>query len=310
MTLVELFVRGLRWEADEVVSVELEPVGGVLPQWEPGAHIDLTLPNGFQRQYSLCGDRDALSWKIAVLREESGRGGSAWMHEALRVGDTLRVEGPRNHFELMSAPSYLFIAGGIGITPILAMVEEAARVDADWRLIYGGRRRSSMAFLPQLMRFGKRVVLAPHDEVGLLDLSVIDETAPETVVYCCGPAALIDAVTARCEQVGRTLRVERFVPIVTAEQARHGSGFEVVLQRSGTVLEVSDGASILDAAEAAGLRPPSSCLEGTCGTCETTVLEGSVDHRDSILTEDERASNKTMMICVSRASTARLVLDL
>lgn len=307
---LDLLVRALRWEAEGVLSVELEAPGNSLPQWAPGAHLDVTLPNGLERQYSLCGDRDARTWKIAVLREESGRGGSAWMHDDLRVGDVLQVDGPRNHFELTAAPSYLFLAGGIGITPILPMVAEVSRRSAEWRLVYGGRRRSSMAFLPDLAPHGDRVQIAPQDEVGLLDLSVIDETAPGTVVYCCGPSALIDAVTARCESVGRTLHVERFVPVVTAEQARHGAGFEVVLQRSGTVLHVGDGESILDAAEAAGLRPPSSCLEGTCGTCETTVLEGDVDHRDSILTDAEKASSTTMMICVSRACSARLVLDL
>lgn len=307
---LDLLVRALRWEADGVLSVELESPDGVLPPWEPGAHIDVSLPSGLERQYSLCGDRDAPAWKIAVLREVSGRGGSAWMHDELRVGSVLRADGPRNHFELTDAPSYLFLAGGIGITPILAMVKEAEFRRTDWRLVYGGRRRSSMAFLPELAKYGARVQVAPQEEVGLLDLSVIDQTDPETVVYCCGPSALIDAVTDRCEQVGRSLHVERFVPIVTAEEARHGSGFDVVLQRTGTVLRVGDGESILDAVEAAGFRPPSSCLEGTCGTCETAVLEGDVDHRDSILTDAERASSKTMMICVSRACSKRLVLDL
>ncbi|WGY01692.1 PDR/VanB family oxidoreductase [Nocardioides sp. QY071] len=308
---MKLLVRSLRWESDGVVSVELETAdGSQLPSWEPGAHIDLALPNGLERQYSLCGVPGEGYWRIAVLREARGRGGSEWIHQSLRVGTTLEANGPLNHFELEEGPSYLFVAGGIGVTPILPMLGALSARGAEWRLLYGGRSGASMAFVSQVSDYGERVQIAPQDEVGLLDLTIIDKTSPETLVYCCGPAPLIDAVAARCAAVGRELRVERFAPAISAEAARQGDGFEVVLERSGLVLEVSDGESILDVVEGAGVWPPSSCLEGTCGTCETKVLAGAVDHRDSILTEGERQTGQTMMICVSRAASRRLVLDL
>ncbi|MGW5746776.1 PDR/VanB family oxidoreductase [Amycolatopsis sp. NPDC003861] len=292
-------VRALRWEADDVISLELAAADGEpLPTWEPGAHIDLVLPEDRVRQYSLCGEPESPTWRVAVLREKAG---SAWVHDRLRPGALLTVRGPRNHFPLVDAPAYVFIAGGIGITPILPMVRQVASSDADWRLHYAGRRR---AFTEELARYGHRV----SSTLERFDLDAVLDRAPEdAVVYCCGPPALLDAVSERCI---RRLFVERFVPQVPAEAARSGSGFDVRLKRAGLTLQVADGQSILDAVEAAGAGPPSSCREGVCGTCETRVIEGDVDHRDSILTDAERATGETMMICVSRAAAGRLVLDL
>jgi ferredoxin-NADP reductase len=305
-------VRALRWEAEGIVSLELEaPDRSPLPSWEPGAHVDLLLPGDRERQYSLCGDPDEGTWTVAVLRERNGRGGSAWIHDELRPGGELRVRGPRNNFALEPAPAYLFLAGGIGITPILPMVRAVERAGAEWTLYYGGRDRRSMAFLDLLAGLGERVRLVPEDEVGRLDLDrALDDAPVEAVVYCCGPAGLLAEVEERCRQRGRELRLERFEPLVDAATARTGGAFEVRLARSGITVTVADGQSILEAVEAVGVNPSCSCLEGTCGSCETPVLEGAVDHRDAILTEAERASGATMMICVSRAASKQLVLDL
>jgi ferredoxin-NADP reductase len=213
---VELSVTSKSAAADGVVAVTLAHPGGErLPDWTPGAHIDLVLPGGLTRQYSLCGDRwDPYSYRIGVLREPAGRGGSAYIHDELAVGAAVAVGGPRNNFALAPSPRYLFIAGGIGITPLLPMVEQAERVGADWRLLYGGRARRSMAFTDELGRYGGKVTLVPQDERGLPDLRAwLGGVAPDARVYCCGPGPLLEAVHAYCAgwPQGR-LRTECFVP--------------------------------------------------------------------------------------------------
>jgi ferredoxin-NADP reductase len=304
----DVLVVARRDEAAGVVGVELAlPSGEALPVWAPGAHIDVELPGGLTRQYSLCGDpADSGRWHIAVLREADGRGGSRWIADELTAGTTLRVRGPRNNFPLQPADRYVFVAGGIGITPLLPMIRAVEAAGADWVLHYGGRTRASMAFLGELSLFGDRVRVYPHDEVGLLDLgSVLD--GPAALVYCCGPTGLIEALEARCP--AGTLRVERFTAAPVATDGPE-SAFEVVCERSGVTVTVPPGTSVLDAVEDAGVGVLSSCAEGICGTCETTVLEGEPDHRDSLLTEDEKSAGDTMLICVSRCRGARLVLDL
>ncbi|MER7837794.1 PDR/VanB family oxidoreductase [Streptomyces sp. NPDC096040] len=306
----ELSVREKVLAADGVVSLTLRhPLGEDLPGWEPGAHVDVVLGPELERQFSLCGDPgDRFGWRIAVLREPDGRGGSAYVHERLGVGDKVRVRGPRNHFRLEPAPRYRFVAGGIGITPILPMLAAAEAAGAEWTLLYGGRTRRSMAFTGELARYGgERVTVAPQDESGLLDLGpVLDDVPDGTLVYCCGPGPLLDAVEERCP--AGVLRVERFQP--KARQAAEDGQFEVVLAQSGRTLTVAPGVSVLDTVRAAGVEVLYSCAEGTCGTCETDVLEGTPDHRDSVLSEEERAAGETMLICVSRCRGERLVLDL
>ncbi|WP_217552190.1 PDR/VanB family oxidoreductase [Streptomyces sp. GbtcB6] len=296
--------------AEGVVALTLRhPLGEELPGWDPGAHVDVVLGPELERQFSLCGDPgDRSGWRVAVLREPDSRGGSAYVHEQLGVGDKVRVRGPRNHFRLESAPRYRFVAGGIGITPILPMLAAAEAAGAEWTLLYGGRSRQSMAFTGELARFGgERVTVAPQDETGLLDLAgVLDDVPDGTLVYCCGPGPLLDAVEERCP--AGVLRVERFRP--KEQQAGEEREFEVVLAQSGRTLTVEPGVSVLDTVRAAGIEVLYSCTEGTCGTCETDVLEGDPDHRDSVLTEEERAAGETMLICVSRCRGARLVLDL
>jgi ferredoxin-NADP reductase len=301
--------------AEDVVALTMAPVDGEpLPAWEPGAHVDLLLGNGMERQFSLCGDPDdASAWRIAVLREQAGRGGSAYVHDALAPGTRVRVRGPRNHFALEPAPSYLFVAGGIGITPILPMLAAADRAGAAWRLLYGGRRRATMAFLDRLAAYGDRVDVSPQDETGLLDLdAALGAPAPGTLVYCCGPEPLLRAVEERCAAWPEgALHTERFAPAVAPGDAAAspGEAFEVELA-DGRTLGVAPGTSILETLEAAGVGVLSSCREGTCGTCETGVLQGEPDHRDAVLTPAERAENDVMMICVSRSHSPKLVLDL
>ncbi|WP_307801101.1 PDR/VanB family oxidoreductase [Actinomadura violacea] len=291
--------------AEGVVGLTLAAAdGGALPSWRPGAHVDLLLPDGLERQYSLCGDpADDRTWRLGVLKEGPG---STFVHERLRVGDRLVARGPRNHFALEEAPGYLFLAGGIGITPILPMIAAADAAGADWRLLYGGRRRTAMAFLDDLARYGERVEVRPQDEVGLPDLdAVLSGTEEGTLVYCCGPEPMLAAVEERC--LPGALRTERFSPKpVTGPN----EAFEVELALSGRTVKVEAGRSILETVEEAGVTVLSSCREGTCGTCETPVLDGVPDHRDSVLTEDERADGGFMMICVSRAQGPRLVLEL
>ncbi len=300
--------------AEGVVVLELrDPTGADLPAWTPGAHVDLNLAGGLARQYSLCSDpADRSMWQIGVLREPAGRGGSAWVHDELREGLDVDVRGPRNHFALMPSPRYVFIAGGIGITPIMPMAAAAERAGAEWEFHYGGRSRTSMAFVEALdAAHGPRASLHPQDEVGLLDLDrILGTPQRDTVVYCCGPEPLLRAVEQRCaDWPPGTLHVERFAPKDVGKPVLTGA-FEVELATSRRTLTVLPEKSILQVVKEAGVAVLSSCQEGTCGTCETGVLEGTVDHRDSLLTPEEQAANDTMFICVSRAAGPRLVLEL
>ena len=287
--------------------------GEPMPPWQPGAHVDLVLPTGVVRQYSLCGDpADRSVLQVAVLRNPRGRGGSRFVHDELRPGDMIGIRGPRNHFPLVAARRYLFIAGGIGITPIIPMIAEVDARGADWCLAYGGRSRSSMAFADSLVEwYGERVMLRPQDEKGLLNLGrLLGRPRAGTAVYCCGPEPMLAAVEQRCRAwPPGSLHLERFAPR-SAAGAGTSTAIEVVLARSRRTVAVPQGKSILRAVEDAGVPVLSSCREGTCGTCETPVLEGVPDHRDSLLSEEERATGDTMVICVSRARGRRLVLDL
>ena len=317
-----LMVRRLTVVAERVLSIELVAHDGAeLPSWQPGAHVDVLLTPDLVRQYSLCGDpADRGTWRLAVLEEEHGRGGSRYVHDVLRPGDVVEVRGPRNHFPLVSAPAYLFIAGGIGITPILPMVAQAERADVPFRLAYGGRTLRSMAFLDELGRYGDRVELVPLDRCGLLDVAgLLSACAENTAIYCCGPEPLIAAVeraAAERAAVGLppvSLHRERFAaaPAAPADAQPPASqtAFEVELASTGEVITVSADSTVLEALERAGVDVLSSCREGICGTCETGVLAGTPDHRDSLLSDEEKAEGATMLVCVSRSRGPRLVLD-
>ncbi|WP_418059979.1 PDR/VanB family oxidoreductase [Pimelobacter simplex] len=300
--------------AADVMTLTLAAAdGSALPPWTPGAHIDLVLGDDLVRQYSLCGSpADSATWRIGVLRAPDSRGGSKAVHAELSAGTTVRVRGPRNHFPMVASPRYLFVAGGIGITPMLPMIAEAEASGADWRLVYGGRSRSSMAFTDELAPYGDKVTLLPQDEAGLPDLdALLGVPAPDTLVYTCGPTGLLDAVEARCgaSWPAGSLHLERFAAKAAVSEGED-EAFELVLQRSGLTLEVPADQSVFEVCRAAGVSVVGSCLEGVCGTCETEVVDGDVDHRDSILNEEEKESNEFMMICVSRCRSGRLTLDL
>lgn len=307
-----LVVRRLDRVADDIVELTLgDPEGGALPSWQPGAHIDLNLGPELSRQYSILGESGD-GWRIAVLREKAGRGGSEFIHDTVREGTILDVTGPRNHFPLVPSERYLFIAGGIGITPIMAMVRQAELADAEWRLVYGGRTLTSMAFLESLRQdFPGKVTAVPQDTDGIIDLdSLLGIPQPGVLVYCCGPEPLLAAVEQRIQAwPDGTLHVERFAPKPRAS-GDVNSAFEVEIDSTGEVLIVPSDRSVLEVVRAAGVNVVSSCREGTCGTCETGVLLGRPDHRDSILDDDEREESDVMYICVSRSLTPRLVLDL
>jgi ferredoxin-NADP reductase len=311
----QLLVRSMTLESDGVLSVELvDPSGRELPAWEPGAHLDVQLTGGLSRQYSLSGDpHDRFRYRLGVLREAAGRGGSAYVHDKLRPGQVVGFAGPRNHFRLEPSPSYVFVAGGIGITPILPMLARAQAEGASWTLLYGGRTASSMAFTAELEGYGERVTVHPQDTHGLLDLdTLLDTSRPDTLVYVCGPEALLEAVEER--MVGwpeGSLHLERFaVPEMPARDPAEEHAVEVVLAESGRTVMVAAETSILDALVADGIEVLHDCQEGICGSCETKVIEGEVDHRDYVLTDREKAANDCMMVCVSRACGKRLVLGL
>lgn len=311
----DLVVRKREVAADGVVTLTLATFdGSVLPEWTPGAHIDLLLAPSLVRQYSLCGSTSNRSeWRVGVLLDPSSRGGSRFVHDNLLEGATVRVRGPRNHFPMVSSPRYQFVAGGIGITPIMTMIEAANARGDEWNLLYGGRQRASMAFVEELSHFGERVTVCPQDEQGMLDLdALLSEVRDDTLIYCCGPEGLLRAVEQACHAwpVG-ALHIERFAAKPAVEPSPKAlDSFEVVCQRSGATFTISADETIYDVLEEADIDVLGSCMEGICGTCETEVIEGEPDHRDSILSDADRASGNTMMICVSRSRSKRLVLDL
>lgn len=301
---LRLLLTGHETVADGVVELRLE--GSGLPRWEPGAHLDLVLPSGLVRQYSLCGDpEDGSSYTVATRLVEDGRGGSREVHEQLTEGMELEVRGPRNRFPLVEAPSYVFVAGGIGITPVLPMLR-ALPDGTDWRLLYGGRTRASMPFLEEVRELaGDRLTLVAEDEDGRPDLEALFAGAAEgTAVYCCGPEGLMEAVEARLPE-GATLHLERFAPRTSAD-GNHA--FEVELRRIGRTVPVPADSTVLAAVRRELPDTAYSCEQGFCGTCQQRVIEGEVDHRDELLTDAERADS--MLICVSRARSERLVLDM
>ncbi len=311
----DVVVESIEDVAAGVKAILLRPVtGAALPAWNPGSHIDVFLPSGAVRQYSLCGDlREPDVWRIAVLRERpgKGRGGSEYIHTALRTGTKLRVGTPRDNFALVESDRYLFIAGGIGITPILPMIARVQERGAEWRLVYGGRTTESMAFGDELEQYGDRVEFHPENRAGLLDLAgVLDRTPADTAIYSCGPAALLEALERLCrDRPAGSLHTECFVP-KSDDSASEDTAFEVVLAKQERTFTVPPGQTILHTLESQGVDVLSSCQQGMCGRCELTVLEGTPDHRDEVLTPEERASNEYILICVSRCHGDRLVLDL
>lgn len=309
---LQLEVVGKRLEAEGVVSLSLRSVDGdPLPPWTPGAHVDVVLDCGSIRQYSLCGSvDDPERWRLGVLREPNSRGGSRKIHEDVEPGTVLTVCGPRNNFALQPAKQYLFVAGGIGITPILPMLRHVAEQGIPWKLLYGGRSRSSMAFVEEILALENgEAILRPQDEYGLLDLKrYLDPPVPGTKVYSCGPTPLLEAVTEECKSWPTgSLHIERFV---ASTRNSSEDPFEVELARSGRRITIPKYESMLDVLEQEGLEITNSCRAGICGTCLTGVLGGIPEHNDDVLSDEDRASNKVILPCVSRSKTDRLIIDL
>jgi ferredoxin-NADP reductase len=311
-----VLVKQMTFEADGVLSVTLVSAdGGELPTWEPGAHVDLVLPSGLIRQYSLCGKvEDRASYRLGVLRETSSRGGSKEIHEQALIGRKLVIRGPRNHFPLAEVDSVCFLAGGIGITPMIPMIAEAQRRGVDFHIVYGGRGRKSMAFLDELSQYGDRLRVIAEDEEGMPDLaSILGEFPSATAVYACGPPGMLAAVEECCSALGRShsLHLERFSapPPDPSPEIGEVGPFDVELGRQNVRITVPAGQTLLRALREVVPSILYSCEEGYCGTCEVKVLDGVPDHRDTILTDEERESNKTVMVCVSRSKSPLLVLD-
>ncbi|WP_243793937.1 PDR/VanB family oxidoreductase [Saccharopolyspora gloriosae] len=290
--------------ADDVVSLELRGADGRLAPWTPGAHIDLSLPNWLTRQYSLCGDpADRERYRVAVRLDRLSRGGSEYVHLFLREGRELAVSLPRNNFPLVPASEYLFIAGGIGITPLPAMLRAAAEARAAFTLVYSGKSAATMPFAAELRSaHGDRVRLIDTAEQGRPDFAALAaELSPDALVYCCGPAPMLDAAEAAFP--AELLHVERFRPVT--REFPPNTDFQVDCVRSGRSVQVASDESMLDALNHAGHRVPSGCREGVCGSCELAVLTGEPEHRDDIGAPPGR-----IYPCVSRASSHHLAVDL
>ncbi|MDA8371927.1 MAG: DUF2269 family protein [Nocardiopsaceae bacterium] len=303
---IPVLVTAVETVAEDTIAVTLRRDGAAdLPVWSPGAHIDVALPSGRIRQYSLCGDpADPATYRIAVLREPTGRGGSEEVHNLAAPGAHLRIGRPRNAFPLRRAPAYLFIAGGIGITPILPMIEAVAAHGTPWRLVYAARNAHRMPFTDALSgRHPRHVVLVAEDTHGRPDLRSELRSLPQgAITYCCGPPGLIDAVRSVRDAV-RTdvpLETESFTP---AAENSAGAAFEIELQRSGELLNVPADTTALDVLREQRPHTPSSCDNGICGWCELRVIAGDPDHRGAEPGRDR------FRPCVSRAR-GRLVVDL
>jgi ferredoxin-NADP reductase len=303
--------------ADGIVKLRLvSPDGKALPRWTPGSHIDVECGTPeLSRQYSLCGDPDEQGvLEIAVLHEPKGRGGSAWVHANAKAGDRLRIRGPRNHFRLdESLKKAIFIAGGIGITPVSAMARRAKALGMDYELHYSGRSRASMAFVDELAALhGERLHVHAADEGHRNDLqALLAQPVPGTQVYACGPLRMLEALESCCAAWPEgALRVEHFESTLATLDPSKEHAFEVELKDSGLVLTVPPDQTLLTALRAANVDVQSDCEEGLCGSCEVRVLSGKVDHRDVVLTRSERDANTKMMACCSRACEGRLVLEL
>ncbi|MGQ3000017.1 PDR/VanB family oxidoreductase [Variovorax sp.] len=313
-------VHTMRYEADGIVSVEFRPATPAVdfPAFEAGSHIDLHLPNGLVRSYSLCNPAsDRQRYVVGVLNDRKSRGGSRYVHQQLRVGMTLPISAPRNNFALEEdARRSVLVAGGIGVTPIWCMLQRLASLGRPVELVYCARSRKEAAFVDAIEALArdKSIELSWHfdDEQGAPpDLAkLLAGRGDDSHYYCCGPTPMLDAFERSCEQLGyANVHIERFAA-VHVEAPAATQGCVVACAKSQREIEVPAGKSILDSLIDAGLDPDHSCKEGVCGACETAVLEGEIDHHDGILTKAERAANKTMMICVSRCKGARLVLDI
>lgn len=308
------------WLAEDIYGYELAPLSDTpLPRFEAGAHIDVHLPGGLVRQYSLYDlPDDRQRYRIGVLRDPQSRGGSVAFHDSVRAGDTLTISAPRNHFALHDGPdrSILF-AGGIGITPILCMARQLTRENRPFEMHYCGRSLSRMALVDEVRQIGDGTQAHVHADDGPTEQQLdaraaIGAPSADRHLYVCGPTGFMDHILQAARTLGwddAHLHREYFAA-APVESSDEDAPFEVEIHSSGKVIEVAADQSVAHALLDAGFDLPLSCEQGVCGTCMTTVLAGEPDHRDLYLTDDERARNDCFMPCCSRAKSARLVLDL
>lgn len=314
--LIDVVVSRVRAIARDVIEVELSSKAQQpLPGSTPGSHIDIHLPNGLTRQYSLVnalGEVSQSTYMIGVGLDANTRGGSLWIHEKLKVGQQLRISAPRNHFEINSQDKHvLLIGGGIGITPIYTMAQYCQQVGIRCELWACSRDASRLAYLEELKAFDDIKVLLHFDDeqAGPIDLKNLLKEQNWNAVYGCGPAPMLDALTAATEHWSKgSVHMERFkAPELGVAIS---ADFELVLQGMGISTSLESGETVLDAIERVGGFAPYSCREGICGTCEVTVLEGEIEHRDYVLTPEERDAGTRMMVCVSGCKSSKLVLDI
>jgi tetrachlorobenzoquinone reductase len=317
-SVMQVRVKRISFEADDINSYELvNPDGGDLAPFTAGSHIDLHLPNGMIRSYSLVNDQGERNrYVIAVNNDAASRGGSKLIHETMRVGDIITVSLPRNNFALQEDAGHsVLIAGGIGITPLLSMVRRLEALGRSWELFYAARTRLTAAFLDELNALRPDVHPNLHlnfdqePEARMMDLSSIVKAAlPDAHLYCCGPVPMLEAFeAATVDRPASQVHVEYFK---AREKPAAEGGFEVKLARSNRTIAVQAGQTILDALLEAGISANYACTEGVCGTCETRVIEGNPDHRDLFLSKEEQEANKTIMICCSGSKSPTLVLDI
>lgn len=315
---LKAYVHTLRFEAEDTISVELRPEGGVVfPAFEAGSHIDLHLPNGMVRSYSLSNSTsDQQRYVVGVLKDRASRGGSRCVHEQLRVGQKLQISTPRNNFPLHEDAAYsVLVAGGIGVTPVLCMARRLKDLNKHFEFLYFARSRKSAAFTADIEALGVPVTWHFDDEQGgPPDLHALLSRRAASATehyYACGPAVMLDNFEKTCAALGHTqAHIERFSAVEVAASTDAKASYTVELRTSGKTFEVTPDTTLHKQLIASGVFIPFSCEEGICGSCETRVLEGEVDHRDSILTPAERTANTVMMVCVSGCKSQRLVLDL
>ncbi|WP_295374223.1 PDR/VanB family oxidoreductase [uncultured Pseudacidovorax sp.] len=318
MTSLQVRVQRKSQEAEGIVSVELVSADGrPLPGFGAGSHIDVNLPNGLVRQYSLCNSAaERHRYRIAVLREPSSRGGSAAVHDLVKEGDVLTISAPRNHFALHDAPRSLLLAGGIGVTPILCMAQRLATWGADFEMHYCTRSPARTAFREEIAASGFADKVHLHHDDGpeaqkLRVAELLKTSEPGTQIYVCGPGGFIDHVVNTAKANGwpaQQIHLEYFA--AAAQDTSGDQPFEVKLTSSGQTYRIPKDQTIVQALRAEGVEIMVSCEQGVCGTCITRVLEGVPDHRDCYLTDDERAANDQFTPCCSRSKTPLLVLDL
>lgn len=318
ITTLQAWVHTLSFEADDIISVDLRPAPDVVfPAFAAGSHIDLHLPNGMVRSYSLCNNSEERHrYVVGVLKDRASRGGSRCVHEQLRVGMRITISVPRNLFALHEDATHsVLVAGGIGVTPVLCMARRLKDLGHSFEFLYFARSRKSAAFVAEIEALGVPVTWHFDDEKGgPPDLTALLGKRPITAsehYYACGPAVMLDNFEKTCAALGHAnAHIERFTAVEVAAADDAKKTFTVELRRSGQMFEVTPDTTLHKRLIEINADVPFSCEEGICGSCETKVLEGVPDHRDMVLTDAERAANKAMMVCVSGCKSDRLVLDI